>query len=362
MNNFESRWIIKPELGFVDILSEYGRFLVDDYRMINESLIIPHSFEPYLEDTGRKFLIIGDYDSPWMLAKTVFLCIKLAGPSSIVVSTPNIDEAFLVQSVFDNHSNEKIVTKLILNTNNDLNVDKDILEEVKEATDIIVFGNENKSKVFREYETVDKRVWERSYKFSFGIIREDDLTPTNINQICFDFFSFYGEGSLAPKFYFVVGKLKKKHSKQFSETIIAFYENLLQSYRSKLPFIKKADLVKHKIMSQYVAKYIRYDDLNSSTLFDNLYGDVRLISVEDLGDIEEFIKKWSDRISTVAINVMDDLETLDMLEDNMVMRICDYGSMQFPDFFEQYDTVDDFIIYSKEEDQDDPFMDPENYI
>ena len=29
----------------------------------------------------------------------------------------------------------------------------------------------------------------------------------------------------------------------------------------------------------------------------------------------------------------------------MIPRICHIGDMQFPDFFEQYDTLDDFNIY-----------------
>jgi hypothetical protein len=91
-------------------------------------------------------------------------------------------------------------------------------------------------------------------------------------------------------------------------------------------------------------------------LFDNLYGDVRLIVVDDIEDVEMFIEEWADNISTVAMNIDDDPGSLDVLEENMIVRICNVGDMQFPDFFEQYDSVDDFNIYVDEE-MEDPFED-----
>jgi hypothetical protein len=347
-----SDWIINPEIDMVDILAQYGRFLANDYRMLIEHLEIPKIFEEYTEKTNRRFMIVGSKDTPWILAKSVFLCLKLAGPDSVVVKTPNLDESFMVQNVFDYHS-DGVRNKVFVSQTDELKLSSEWRDEIENATDIIVFGNQNAMETFREYETVDRRVWEHGYKFSFGIVHEEHLTPTIINQICFDFFSFYGEGSLAPKFYFLVGKLRRRVLEQFSANMIALYSSLIEEYRDKLPLTRKSELVEKTLLSNYAAKYVRIENLQSEDLFDNLYGDVRLVLVEDLDDVESFINSWIDNINTVAINMEDDENTLDFLEDKMVVRICDVGSMQFPDFFEQYDSVDDFIIYATEEEYED---------
>jgi len=349
-------WVINPELDTVSILEQYGRFLENDYRMIIEHLEVPKDFEEYVEKTERKFVIIGSRDTPWMLAKSVFLCLKLAGPISVVVKTPNVDESFMVQNVFDYHAGD-VRTKLYTDIDNCMQLDQEWLEEIENATDIIVFGNKNTMETYRDYESVDRRVWEHGYKFSFGIIREEHLTPTIINQICFDFFSFYGEGTLAPKFYFVIGKIKKKHAKQFSQNMAALYEGFIDGYREKINFSQRSELINGMLSSIYISKSVRLDSLNSESIFDNLYGDVKLVEVRDYDEITDFISEWHDNISTIAINSDDDVESLYLLEDMMVMRICEVGYMQFPDFFDQFDSVDDFNIYTDEEDIGDPFED-----
>jgi hypothetical protein len=342
------KWIINPEVDFVSILANYGRFLENDYRMLIEHLAVPKIFEEYSEKTNRKFIIVGDNNTPWLLPKNVFLCLKLAGPDSITVKTPNLDEAFMVQNVFDYYA-EGIKTKIFVDGHDETDYEKHWRDAIEDATDIIVFGNKNVMQTFREYETVERRVWERGDKFSFGIIKEEHLTPTNINQICFDFFSFYGEGSLAPKFYFVIGKIRKKHVRQFSDNMIALYGGFIQEYRNKLSFSKRSELVSQTINANYASKYIRVDDLTSEDIFSNLYGDVRLIQVNDLDEINQFIIDWQDQINTVSINMDDDDDISIFLEDLMITRICHLGDMQFPNFFDQYDSVDDFNIYVDEE-------------
>jgi len=340
-------WVINNEIGFVKVLEDYGRFLENDYRMIIEHLAVPNIFEEYTEKTGRRFVLVGGNDAPWALAKSVYLCLKLAGPESVIVRTHHLDEAFMVQNVFDYHANG--VRNKIFITNHDENIEHEWRDEIDKATDIMVFGDKSTMEAFRDYERVDRRVWERGNKFSFGIVREEHLTPTNINQICFDFFSFYGEGSLAPKLYFVIGKVRKKHAKQFSENMIALYSMFIKEYRDKLPFTRRSELVSQTIDSNYVGKYVRLDNLTSDDVFANLYGDVRLIQVDDLYDVEQFIEEWQDNINTVAINMDDDEETNVLLEDKMIIRVCHIGNMQFPEFFDQYDNVDDFNVYVDEE-------------
>lgn len=350
-----SDWIINPSVDMVSVLAQYGRFLESDYRMLIEHMSVPSTFEEYTEKTGRRFLIVGSKESPGLIAKSVFLCLKLAGPDSVVVKVPSLDESFLIQNIFEYHA-DNVRNKIFVAHSDELKLSSEWRDEIEASTDIIVFGDKNTMETFREYETVDRRVWEHGFKFSFGIVKAEHLTPTIINQICFDFFSYYGEGCLAPKFYFIVGKLTKKIAQQFSNNMVAFYSEFIERYREKLPLTRKSELVQRTIDSNYVYKYIRVEDLNSDDLFDTLYGDVRLVVVDDLEEITDFIEKWSDNISTVAMNMEDDPGTLDLLEDNMIVRICNTGDMQFPDFFEQYDSVDDFNIYVDEE-LDDPFDD-----
>ena len=119
-----------------------------------------------------------------------------------------------------------------------------------------------------------------------------------------------------------------------------------------MPLTRKSDLTREVLNAEYEAKFIRIDDLNSDSLFDTLYGDVRLVFVDDLEEVEGFIEEWRDKIGTVAINWHDDAEVLDIMEDHMITRICHVGDMQFPDFFEQYDAVDDFNVYVRDEDYD----------
>ena len=99
-------WIVVPELDTINILTEYGRFLENDYRMIIEHLEVPDVFEEFVEKTHRKFVFVSDSDTPWVLAKSVYLCLKLAGPDSIVVKSNNLDETFMVQNILENHAND----------------------------------------------------------------------------------------------------------------------------------------------------------------------------------------------------------------------------------------------------------------
>jgi len=357
-----SDWIINPNLDMVSILAQYSRFLESDYRMAIEHLEIPRTFEENDTKTGRNFLIISYKEAPWVVAKSVFLCLKLAGPDSVVVKTYSLDDYFMVQNVFENFG-EGVRTKVLLTMHDELKLSNDWRDEIELSTDIIVFGDSNAMEAFREYETVDRRVWEHGFKFSFGVVKSENLNMTIIRQICFDFFSFYGEGTLAPKFYFIIGPITKSMVKHFSATMQSLYEIAIDEYRSKLPLTRKSDLAKNLVEANHYAKFVRIDSLNSREKFDKLYGDIRLIHVDDLEQIGDYIDKVGDSISTIAVNFEDDHDVLDYLEDRMVMRVCEVGEMQFPEFFEQYDNIDDFNIYAPEEDDLDCFFNgDEDYI
>jgi len=346
-----AHWIINPSLDMPQVLEQYGRFLEDDYRMLIESLRIPRTFDEYSEKTGRRFIIISGKERPGLIAKSVFLCLKLAGPESVAVYIPTLDEMFLVQNVFEHYAGN-IKTKLFATPLDFLSLDKNWRDEIENATDIIVYGDDESINKWREYETVDRHIWEHGFNFSFGIARAEDLTPSLINEICFDFFCYYGEGRLAPKLYFIIGQYSPELIKTFAMNMVVNYSPFIELFREKLPLTRKSDLTREVLNTEYYAKFVRVFDLQSDGLFDTMYGDVRLAFVDSISEIEEFIEKWRESIATVAAD-WDDDEVIDLLEDNMIPRICNYGDMQFPEFFEPFDVLDDFNIYVSDDQNND---------
>jgi len=337
------QWVVNPEVDLVSTLAEYGRFLENDYRMAIEHLWIPRDFEEYTEKSGRKFVIVGAKSVPTATAKSVFLCLKLAGPESLVVKAPTIDEYFLILNVIDYYG-EGVDCKVYNNSSDELRLNHEWIDALNSATDIVVFGGQETVDAFTELETENKNVHIHGPKFSFGVIRAEDLTPTNINEICFDFFSFYGEGCLSPKFYVIVGKPTKKQWAMINDTMVLNFGAPIEEFRDKLPLTRKSELVQQFITADFIGKYVRKEKLNSPEVFTNLYGDARFCVVDYLEDVQDFIEKWRSQISTVAA-LEEDFAILDILEDNMVTRICPIGEMQFPGFFEPFDTTDDFDIY-----------------
>jgi len=337
------QWIINPEVDMVSVLAQFGRFLEDDYRMAIEAMEVPFAFEEYTEKTGRKFVIIGAKSVPGATAKSVFLCLKLAGPDSVIIKAPSLDEGYLIQNVIDNYG-DGVYCKVFTTHSDELKLSSDWRKALDEATDVVVFGDENTAEVFGELENEHRSIHVHGPKFSFGIVRAIDLTPSLIQDICFDFFSFYGEGCLSPKFYVVVGETASRMWKEFSDIHTVQFGKMIDEFRGKLPLTRKNELVQQFLSANLVYKYTRLEELNSSEVFTTLYGDTRIVVVDSLEDLDSFISKWRDRISTIAINP-DDEDTLDYVESQMITRICDIGTMQFPDFFEQFDPVDDFDIY-----------------
>ena len=344
------RWVINPPVDMAENLSDYGRFLADDYRMIIQHLYIPETFFPYNGATKRRFVIIGGKENPILMARTVFLCIKLSGAESIIVKTEELDEAFMVNNILENHS-KTINYHTFVPHHDNLNIDRKFMDAVEQATDIVVFGDAKKIKAFKKYENADRNVWAYGNKFSFGVVRAKELNTTTINDICFDFFSFYGEGRLAPKFYFIIGDLTDKMIQDFSNNVVALYRSMIEEYRDKLPITAKSKLVDLFIKSNYRAPYVRvYYGVDSRNVFDRLYGDVKLIQVDNIDDVEEFIKDYKEMISTIAVDLDDESGIIDLLEDMNTSRICSIGDMQFPDFFEPTEMLDDFQIYVTKDD------------
>jgi len=338
------QWVINPDVGFSKVLAEYGRFLEEDYRTAIGALMVPHAFEEYTEKTGRHFVIIGARSVPTATAKSVFLCLKLAGPESITVKAPTVDEGFLIDNVIE-HYGKGINCKVFNDPSDTLELSLEWRKALDEATDIVVFGGSDTVKTFKELENEHRQVHIHGPKFSFGIIRAEQFTPSYMEEVGYDFFSFYGEGCLSPKFYVVVGETAPKMWEEMSSVYSHLYGSYVDEFRAKLPLSRKSELVQQFLNCNYVAKYIRREDLKSDEIFSTLYGDARFVVVEDLDELEEFVRKWHDQISTVAINEEDE-EVVDFVESHMITRICPIGSMQFPEFFEAFDTTDDFDIYT----------------
>ena len=344
----QQEWIVSPEVGLVQTLSSYGRFLENDYRMAIETMAIPPAFEEYTEETGRRFVIVGAKSVPGATAKSVFLCLKLAGAESIVVKAPTMDEYFMILNVVEYHADNPSRVRVFHSSSDELRLDSDWRDALDKATDIVVFGGQETVDTFLDLETEECRVHVHGPKFSFGIVRAYDLTPSVIKEICVDFYTFYGEGCLSPKFYFIVGEVSNSMFQEIGNTMKAYFGSFIDEFRSKFPLTRKSELAQQLVSANYRTKYIREEELKVDKIFTNLHGDARFVVVDSVDDIENFIRRWSFNISTVAIDSNDD-EIIEFLEDNLIVRICDYGYMQSPDFFEQFDTIDDFDIYVGDE-------------
>lgn len=338
------QWIINPEVGLVHTLTGFGRFLENDYRMAIDSMMVPEVFEEYTEPTGRHFVIVGAKSVPGATAKSVFLCLKLAGAESITIKAPTMDEYFLILNVVEHHKPEGLDVKVFHSSSDELKLDSEWREAVDRSTDVVVFGGQETVDTFLGLETKERRVWVHGPKFSFGVVHAYDLSATVIKEICTDFYSYYGEGCLSPKFYFIVGEVGQRLFQEIGNTMKAFFAEDIDEFRGKLPLTRKSELAQQFVSANYRTKYVREDKIDSERIFSSLYGDARFIVVDDLEEVGEFIMKWYDSISTVASNPEDDV-IQDFLEDHLITRICDFGYMQFPGFFEQFDTTDDFDIY-----------------
>lgn len=346
-----NQWVINPPLEMADVLAQYGRFLATDYRVLFESMGIPEVFEDNLAPSGRRFAIIGGDENPALLAKSIFLCAKLSGAESIDIKSSHLDEIFIAQNVLHHHA-DGIDYHAHTSMFEGVHLSHRWSEALDRATDIIVYGDENTLRSYRDYETPDRRVWEYGESFSLGVINAEDINHVIASAICFDFVSFYGHGRLAPKFYFVIGTITTQMVRILSGCMVTMFRDAVEEYRDKLPFTRKSDLTQKYINSDYASFYVRINRIDDDDLFDPLYGDVRLVEVDSYDDVEAFIKEHRDYISTVAINYDNDSEEIfNDLSDMMVPRICDIGDMQFPDFFEQYDIIDDFIIYVADEEE-----------
>jgi len=346
MPRTRKQWIVNPTGDFVSTLATIGRFLESDYRTAIKNGEVPSDFDENLEPSERKFVIIGARSVPMATAKSVFLCLRLAGPESVVIKTATEDEGLLVQNVLDNWTPHGVKTKIFSIGSDKLRNFPEWSKYLEEATDIVVFGGRETAESFIELETRKRNVYIHGPKFSFSIIRAENLNMTHLNDICDDFGLYYGEGCLSPKFCIIVGKIDEKWYKEASLIMQAEHGENIAEFRNKLPMAKKSELVQEIVTANVVGKHVRVESLkDEKKLFSPLYGDARFVNIKNLDDLIPFLETWRYDISTVACLEEDD-ETVDLLDEFNITRVCAFGEMQFPEFDEPFDIVDDFDIYS----------------
>jgi len=345
MPRTRKNWIVNPTGDFVKELALSGRFLESDYRIAIKNGDIPDDFDENLEKSDRKFVIIGARSVPMATAKSVFLCLRLAGPESVVIKTATEDEGLLVQNVLDNWTPHGVETKIFSIGSDKLRNYPEWAKYLEEATDIVVFGGRETVDSFIELETRKRNVYIHGPKFSFSIIKAKDLNMAHLNDICDDFGLYYGEGCLSPKFCIIVGKVDPKWYHEASLIMQAEHGDNIMEFRGKLPMAKKSELVQEIVTANVVGKYVRVETLDDKKkLFSPLYGDVRFINVNTLDDLVPFLEDWKYDISTVACLEEED-DIVDLMDEFNITRVCAFGEMQFPEFDEPFDIVDDFDIY-----------------
>ena len=338
-------WIINPGPDLVNNCAAVGRFLESDYRTAIKNNAIPMGFEENFEPSGRRFVIIGARSVPIATAKSVFLCLRLAGAESVVVKTATEDEGFLVKNVFQHWTPIGTDTELFSMGSDQLRDFPEWNKRIEDATDLVVFGDDDTAKTFVEFENRKRNVYVHGPKFSFGIIHVKDLTMSRLADICFDFATFYGEGCLSPRFVVLVGNYDPNWLYEASLIMQAEYGQQIEEFRNKLPLLRKSNLVQELVSSNMVHKFVRLESLRETKIITGeLYGDARFVNVKTLADLKPFLEHWRSRISSVAC-LEDDEPVRELLKAKDIVRTCSFGEMQFPHFYEQFDPVDDFDIY-----------------
>ena len=339
------RWIVNPEAGLLSKCESVGRFLVSDYKLAIRESEVPEYFEDILEPSGRKIVIIGAKSVPMATAKSVFLALRLSGAESVYIKAPTEDEALLIKNVLDNWAPEGVKTKIFSIGSTQLKEMAEWNRIIEECTDLVVFGGVDTAEAFSEFESKERRVYIHGPKFSFGIINSGDLNMSRLRDICSDFGAYYGEGCLSPKFYVIVGDvLPDEWFYEASLIMQAEHGSNIEEFRAKLPLGKKSEVVQSLASSNILYKYVAVEDLDDKKMFGPLFGGARFVLVNDYKDLWEFMDRWKSRISTIAC-LEEDGEAQFLTDSFDVVRTCSFGSMQFPSFDEQFDTVDDFDIY-----------------
>jgi len=346
-------YYINSDNNFSSILSQFGDFLESDYERLFNSSIIPLNFTPHNNNSNRKIVLVGSDKTPLLIAKSVFLALQLSGADTIDIKPSSLDEALIIENIIKNNNIYKIKTSVHVGTDQEIELSASWMNVINNATDIIVFGDYQTVEYYKTLANEHRRVYTHEDKLSFGVVNSKSIieslnstliTGTLIDNMCFDFFNFYGFGSLSPKFYIVIGELDKESLTKLGNTYNAIYGEQIEEFRSKLNFVQQANLTRF-LTKEKVSRYINIIKGVNNFQINNLYGDMRIYIAQSIEEANEVISMFKNDISTIAVDP-DDQEIVSMVEFNMPNRICNIGSMHSLHFWDSVDEQSDFDIYN----------------
>jgi hypothetical protein len=341
MNN---NYYINNDNNLSSILSQFGEFLESDYERLISNSFIPPYFNQHNNKTKRKIVLIGSDGTPLTISKSVFLALQLSGADTIDIKPSSLDEALIIENIIKNHNTYEIKTSVHIGTDQEVELSSSWRNTIDNATDIIVFGNYETIEYYKTLATKHRRIHTHEDKLSFGVVNSNSITDTLIDNICFDFFNFYGLGSLSPKFYIFIGEPNQEILTKISDIYSSVYGEQIEEFRSKLNFVQQANLIRF-ITKEKISRYLHVIKGVNSFQINNLYGDIRIYIAKSINDANELISMLRNDTSTIAVDPCDQ-EVVSMVEFNMPSRICNIGSMHSLDFWDSVDEQSDFDIFN----------------
>ena len=272
------------------------------------------------------------------------MALQLSGADTIDIKPSSLDEALIIENIIKNHNTYEIKTSVHIGTDQEVELSSSWRNTIDNATDIIVFGNYETIEYYKTLATKHRRIHTHEDKLSFGVVNSNSITDTLIDNICFDFFNFYGLGSLSPKFYIFIGEPNQEILTKISDIYSSVYGEQIEEFRSKLNFVQQANLIRF-ITKEKISRYLHVIKGVNSFQINNLYGDIRIYIAKSINDANELISMLRNDTSTIAVDPCDQ-EVVSMVEFNMPSRICNIGSMHSLDFWDSVDEQSDFDIFN----------------
>jgi len=343
-----SEYIVDPSDSIAQLCSENGIFLEDDYYMAMSHNEVPSSYwkrSTEAEQTERKIVILGAYETPMTVTKSAFIAQTLAKPKKLTVKVSGKDEAILLNEMFkQNEQYSDCKFSVYQSKKEELASSAAWLRDVEEATDLIIFGSLETLYFLDSESTKNQNVWIHKPKFSFGVVSKECLEDEdNLAGLVGDFISYYGEGTLAPRFYATLGKLSNDQMTYIADAINN-EQDIIQEFRNKLPFSKKFMQIQTMPIEKFIYPHVKKSSFESPEFLSPLFGDVRLVELKNEIELENFFENYEEVISSVAMSE-DVLGDIFAGLENDIPRYCDIGSLQFPYFYEPYDHLDDLYVY-----------------
>lgn len=343
MSNNNERYI-NNDNNLISALSQFGSFLETDYHRLIRNSIIPPNFTSQNPNSKRRIVIIGSDGTPTIVSKSVFLALQLSGASSIDIKPSSLDEALIIENIIKNNNKYDIKSSVHVGTDTEVELSAGWRNIIDDATDIIVFGDFQTIEYYKTLENEHRKIYSHEDKISLGVVNSNSLTDNLIDSICFDFFNFYGIGSLSPKFYIFIGEVDDEVLSRMNEMYSLVYGEQIEEFRSKLNFAQRTNLVNF-ITEEKIYHYINVVKNINSFQIDNLFGDIKIYVAPSIKDATKMISVLGGNISTIAVDPSDE-EVLSMVEFSMPPRLCDIGSMQSLNFWDSVDEKSDFDIFN----------------